>query len=301
MTFHAVVVATAVLLVSGHQARNITIEAPPALAGVASRIEAMDVTRITRALAQAGLTLPPTIHIALVESDAPAARQLPSWIVGQAFGTEAIIIFPDRIGSYPYDSLESVVLHEIAHLALSARAGEQPLPRWFHEGVAVSVESGWGLQGQVRLLATAARDPALDDVSALFASDALPSTTTAYLLSAALVDDLRRNHGAAAPGLIAGRVADGEPFEQAFLHVTGQTPDVAAANAWRLYRGLRWLPVLTSASSVWGGILVLAGVAFLVRLRRRQLQRQRWQAEEVTADDRTEVESEPESTSSSIH
>ena len=53
-----------------------------------------------------------------------------------------IVVFPARAGAYPYDSLESVVWHEVVHLALSAPAGNQS-PRWFHEGVAMSVDKGY--------------------------------------------------------------------------------------------------------------------------------------------------------------
>jgi hypothetical protein len=271
---------------NARQHNALVVKAPPALAGVVARVQSIDPQIIGRALSSAGLNVPPAIHITLVDGNEPWSRNTPPWVVGQAFGSDTIVIFPQRVGAYPYDSLESVVLHEIAHLALSARTGGRPLPRWFHEGVAVSVESGWGLSSQVRLLVAAQQDPAIDDVSRLFASDALPATTTAYLLSAALVEDLRRRHGATLPGDIAGRVATGMAFEQAFFTATGETPDQAAAIAWRVYRGIRWLPVLTGPSGVWAAILMLAGLAFIVRQHRRRRRRRQWDAEERAAERR---------------
>jgi hypothetical protein len=268
------------LVGAGRQSIELTVEAPPPLAAVADRIEAMDEDRVADSLARAGVELPSRVHVTLVAGDAVAARQVPSWVVGMAFSPDQIVIFPDRIGNYPYDSLEAVVLHELAHLALSARASGRTLPRWFHEGVAESVESGWGVGNELRLLVAAARDPAVDEVSALFASDAVAGTTTAYLLSAALVDDVRRRYGATVPGRIAARVGDGEPFEVAFARETGVTVNDAASAAWRTYRGLRWIPLLTSASGVWGGILALAVVAFAVRIHRRRQRRRQWDLEE---------------------
>jgi hypothetical protein len=259
---------------------KLKIDAPPALAGVAARIEATDPESLARPLAAAGLELPPQVQLILIADEHPVAGRTPTWIAGQAFGTDTIVIYPQRIGSYPYDSLESVVLHEFVHLALNVRAGGQPLPRWFHEGVAVSVESGWGLGSQARLLWAAAHDPAINDVAMLFESGASSETTTAYLLSAALVEDIRRRHGLATPGAIAARVASGEPFAVAFARETGETVNEAAAQAWRVYRGLRWLPIVTSASGLWGGIVVLALVAFAVRLRRRWQRRREWEEEE---------------------
>jgi hypothetical protein len=226
------------------------------------------------------LELPSRVQLILVADEHPVAGRTPTWIAGQAFGSDTIVIYPQRIGSYPYDSLESVVLHEFVHLALNARAAGQPLPRWFHEGVAVSVESGWGIGSQARLLWAAAHDPAINDVTMLFESGVSSETTTAYLLSAALVEDIRRRHGLTTPGAIAGRVAGGEPFAVAFARETGETVNEAAAQAWRVYRGLRWLPIITSASGLWGGIVVLAGAAFVVRLRRRWQRRREWEEEE---------------------
>jgi hypothetical protein len=252
---------------------ELAVSAPPALAETAARVERTDMRSLAVSLARAGLDLPARIHVTLVPAGDPRAGAVPAWVVARAYGDSAVIIYPDRIRSYPYDSLGSVVLHEIVHLALNARAGGRPLPRWFHEGVAVSVEAGWGIGSQARLLLAAARGPAIADVSALFASDAAPETTTAYLLSAALVEDVRRRHGLAVPGAIAARVARGADFDAAFRAETGETVDEAAAQAWSVYRGLRWMPVLTSATSLWGGILLLAFIAFVARLRRRRTKR----------------------------
>jgi len=256
---------------------HLTVSAPPGLREVAARVEAIEATSLAESLARAGLELPPRVQVALVSDEDPRAREVPPWVAARAFGGDRIVIYHHRIRSYPYDSVESLVLHEIVHLALNTRAGGRPLPRWFHEGVAVSVEAGWGIGSQARLLLAAARGPAIDDVSALFASEAAPENTTAYLLSAALIEDVRRRHGLSVPGAVAARVARGESFDAAFRGETGETVDEAAAHAWSVYRGLRWMPILTSAPSQWGVILLLACIAFIVRLRRRRAKR--WEDE----------------------
>ena len=127
---------------------DLTVEAPASLAPVANRVSRMDRQQLSDALARAGLKIPPHIRVTLIAEDDPGARAIPRWIVGLASGQRDMVIFPERIGSYPYDSLESVVWHEVVHLALSAQAGDRPLPRWFHEGVAMSVERGWGVTSQ---------------------------------------------------------------------------------------------------------------------------------------------------------
>lgn len=188
-----------------------------------------------------------------------------------------------------YDSLEAVVWHEVVHLALVAQAGDQALPRWFHEGVAMSVEKGWGITSQVQLLLAAGGSAGLADLERLFQSETQPETATAYLLAAALVSALRERHGAAVPGAIVDRVARGAGFAEAFALETGDTPDEAAARAWDIYRRwTSWIPVVTSTFSLWIGILTLAVAAFLAARRKRWRRRRLWDQEELGAPDTLE-------------
>jgi hypothetical protein len=200
---------------------TLTVVAPVSLESAAGRIRSLDPHVMADALQRAGLALPPRLQVTLIPEDDPRATAVPPWFVGLASGAFDIAIFPDRVRAYPYDSLESVMRHEVVHLALSAAAGGRPLPRWFHEGVAVSVESGWGVDDRLRLIIAGFSGPPLDDVTRLFASDARPDTTQAYLLAAALVDELRRTHGATFPGRVAARVAAGAEFANAFETETG--------------------------------------------------------------------------------
>lgn len=260
---------------------ELAIEAPASLATVANHVRGVDRRRLDEALARAGLNVPPKIRVTLIPEDDARARNIPAWIVGMAVGTHDIAILPERIGAYPYDSLESVVWHEVVHLALAAQAAGHPLPRWFHEGVAMSVEKGWGVTSQLQLLVATASDPGLSDLSRLFNSETQPETASAYLLAVALVSDMRRRHGAAVPGAIVDRVAQGVPFADAFAQETGETPENAAERAWQVYRRwTSWLAILASASSIWLGIMTLAVVAFVVTRRRRRQRRQRWDEEQ---------------------
>ena len=256
---------------------TVSVVAPDSLEQSARRIRNVDARPIAEALQQAGLELPARVRVMLVARDDPGASNIPIWFAGFASGVSDIVIFPDRVGSYPYDSLESVMRHELVHLALNARAGQRPLPRWFHEGVAVSVESGRRLGDRFSLTVAAFTGPPLDDLTRLFASNARPDTAEAYLLATALVDDLRRVHGAELPGRVAARVAAGVPFDRAFELETGETPAVAADRAWRTYRlWTRWLPVATSPSTLWGLIVLLAFAAFFVTQSKRARRRRQW-------------------------
>lgn len=253
------------------------VEAPPSLAAHAERIRRIDTEAMERSLAQAGLTLPADIRISLIANSDARAQTIDPWIVGLAAGERDIIIFPERVLPYPYDSLESVVRHEVVHLALNRAARGAPLPRWFHEGVATSVDSGWDLQARLQLLLAMLGRPDIADLTRLFASSSQSATTQAYLLSALVVHDVRQRHGAAVPGAIAARVAAGVTFEEAFRAETGVGPDAAAAQAWAGYRRwTAWFPAVTGPTAAWALILLLAFVAFVVQRRRRVRRRRAW-------------------------
>lgn len=262
-------------------ALDIQVNAPPSLSSTAEQLRTFDQAPLAAALAAAGLRLPPVVSVTLLAEDGAAARETPRWIVGFAFGTSDVVILPARIGGFPYDSLESVLRHEMVHLALNVGAEGKSLPRWFHEGVAVTAESGWGIGSDVRLVLAAFTMPGLDDLAKLFASDTQLGNSEAYLLAAALVADVQDRHGDAVPGAIAGRVAEGVPFAQAFQMETGESPDTAAARAWANYRRwTTWFPAITDGSAVWIGIIVLALAAFVAQRRRRARRRRQWEEED---------------------
>ena len=255
---------------------SLTVEAGPTLGELADRVRNIDRESLAGRLAQAGLDMPSQVEIVLIPEEDARARATPRWVVGMAFGRRNVAIFPARVGPYPYESLESVVSHEVVHLALTTQANA-PLPRWFHEGVATSVEQGWGVTSQARLVFATIASPALADLGRLFQSESEQETVSAYLLAAALVSDIRDSHGANAPGLIVDQVARGTPFARAFLLQTHETPEQAAARAWASYRRwTSWLPVVTSVSALWMGIMALACLAFVVTLRKRALRRRHW-------------------------
>src|SRR5918996_4874250 len=101
--------------------QEVIVTAPASLEAVAARLRSLDWRPLTTALAHAGLDVPPTIRVTLVDERDVRADATPWWVVGLATGTEDVVIFPARAGSYPYESLESVLRHEVVHLALSAR------------------------------------------------------------------------------------------------------------------------------------------------------------------------------------
>ncbi len=127
----AALTIVAVLIATPALSAQLSIDAPASMAPAAERLRAVNLAQLGADLERAGLALPDTLTVTLIPDTDPRARSVPRWIVGLAAGTEQLVIFPQRVPPYPYDSIESVFRHEVAHLALAARAGGEPLPRWF--------------------------------------------------------------------------------------------------------------------------------------------------------------------------
>jgi hypothetical protein len=276
----AAVLLLLIALVAGDAYADIVVDAPPSLSAYADRIGRIDRAALAGALTSAGLEMPSDIRVTLVAEADTAARAVPGWVAGLAWGTRDIVIFPERVISYPYDSLESVVRHEVVHLALNARANGAPLPRWFHEGVATSADIGWKTSARFQLLLAMLARPDTATLSRLFVSPSESETRQAYLLSALLVHHLRERYGPSMPGAVVRRVAEGMTFDAAFRAETGNSPDAAADAAWASYRRwTAWVPAITSPSAAWTLILVLAFVAFAAQRRRRARRRRQWDEE----------------------
>lgn len=266
-------------------APELVIEAPERLSWAAKRIEALDRDRLWTAVELAGLDHPgPPIRIVLAPEDSPQARAVHGWVAGYALGaTGPVVIFPERTPSYPDHGLEELVHHEVAHVLIARAAGGRPLPRWFHEGVAMAAGSAWGIEDRSRFVFEVMRGGPVElaRTSALFAGGGA-AASRAYAVSGAFVRDLMRRHGPGVSGEILRRVGRGVAFERAFRQATGESLAEAEESFWRRRTfWQRWLPFLTSSLALWMAVTLLALWAFHRRRRRDAELAERWAREEA--------------------
>ena len=207
----------------------------------------------------------------------------PSWAAAFLFPGRRIggirIACSDR---YPYSDLASVLAHEAVHMLLHDAAGNN-LPRWFSEGVATGEERAWGLRDILVYTSSllTGRLPSLDEMNRAF--EASPTRArAAYAASFDFVSWVRRRHGEESIRDLL-REAGRRPFHQAWSKVIGRSLH-ASEKRWR--RGslilYRWIPALTSTTTLWIGITLLTFLAMARRRARSQAILERWKAE---ADD----------------
>ena len=266
-------------------APRLTIEAPASLELFAETLRGTDPAPLAEAAALVGLEDPgPPIRVILAEETSPAGRQAPSWAEGYAFGSEGVVVLiPGRARAYPYGSLEALLHHEVAHVLIDRAARGHPVPRWFHEGVAMAAARRWTVADRGRLVVEMipGRRIGPGELDELFRRGEGPARG-AYTLSGAFVRDLLRRHGPRLPSRILPEVGGGMPFDEAFRRATGESPSGAAdafyrrENIWS-----RWVPLLTSTFTVWTGISLLALWAIRRRRARDARRKEEWAMEEA--------------------
>lgn len=233
-----------------------------------------------------------TIRIARGPEDmrrlAPKGSPPPPYAVGVAYPALGLVILsvvsPD---SWMPPDLPAVLAHELSHIALHRAVRGQRLPLWFIEGLATS-QAGEQRLSRVRTLweaAVAGDVLPLDLVSQSFPER--PQTVNlAYAQSADLVRWLLQSSSDRERlARMLALIADGMPFEQAMLSTYHIDLDYLERE-WRqgLSERFRVLPLVLTGTALWGGIALLAIVAFARRRREHREKLARWAEEEAESD-----------------
>ena len=278
----------ALLLLAGSaragQPPALIFSAPEALSGEVDRLEGGDAGDLVRMAEVLGLEEPgPPIRVELALEGSPEARRAPSWSVAYAFGAAGyVVLMPSRVPAYPDHHLLGVLRHEVAHVLIARAAGRRPVPRWFNEGLAIVLAREWNLEDRSRLVLVNLRRGAIDleDLDRSF-HGGRHRAASAYTLSGAFVRYLLNEHGERAAARILRRVARGETFDQAFEGALGLSLADSLNNYSRhLDFWHKWVPVLTSTTTLWFVITLLALLAFK-RRRARDLEiLEQWDEEE---------------------
>jgi hypothetical protein len=281
------------------------IEGPPALAGAAARLRELEPREIADALRLAGIDEPGVpIRVILAPEGTELARSAPPWVSGWAWPESGtIVLLPQRSPSYPADSLEDLLRHEVAHVLIGRAAGGRPVPRWFHEGVALVAGDSWGLDDRSRLAVTVLRRRRIDlaELERRFAGNS-GQVQEAYAIAGGLVQDLLQRHGAGVTGEILAGLAEGLPFEAAFERAAGEPLTVAEAAFWDEQTSWSsWLPLLSSPFIGWGLILLLAAWARRRKQQRAAALHRRWEEEERAASLARAAAAEPGGNGETIH
>jgi hypothetical protein len=226
------------------------------------------------------------VSVALLPEGSAGAQAVPPWISGYALsgrGPGEIVLLPGRVHRSPDRGLEAVLRHELTHLLVDRAAGGGDLPRWFNEGLAMTVGRSPDLGDRARLTLAVLDDGSLPIARLDVAfSGGEAEATSAYALAGDLVREILARHGRESAARLLAAVAQGSSFRDAFAAATGERLDDFETSYWQ-HRTLldRWIPIVSSSVLLWGGISLLA-IAAIRRRRSRDADRlAQWGEEEA--------------------
>jgi hypothetical protein len=265
---------------------QLRIEAPPEFAAIRRRLESMDSQRFADIAPLVGATEGGRIiQVELVPESSDLARNTSQWIAGFTVH-DVVVILPARSPGYPNHTLEDVLRHELAHALIWRASGGRSIPRWFNEGLAMAAERERKFEDQTELLyqLVSGSKTSLAELAHLF--DGGPNDQTrAYALAGAIIHDVLQQHGSAAGSEIIQQVGRGTPFDVAFSTVVGVTPSVAESEFWRRQRiWTNWVPIITSTTTLWLVVTLLALIAIYRRWRKNLEMERQWEKEENDDD-----------------
>ena len=267
---------------------RLVVDAPAELESVVSQVRDFDTTRLVSVMRLTGIQdAEKPIRILLMPEQSATARNTPEWVAGFADSArDLVVLFPTRIGSYPYRTLESVVYHEVAHILINRAANGRRVPRWFNEGLASAAERSWDIEDRSRFTweLVAGRAVTATQLETLFGQDR-GDVARAYVLSEALVRDILQRHGPLTAARLLSRMAGDISFEAALYATTGLTISEHVRLFWNRHAiWKRWIALAGHPFTLWGFATFLALVAIWRHRRRRFERRQQWEMEERAED-----------------
>ena len=208
------------------------------------------------------------------------AGAVPDWGVGCALPAHRAIVL--RKDPRVSRGLRETVAHEVSHVLLRSVTGDERVPIWFDEGVAMWNASEWRWVESYEMTAAAAFGNLLplldiDDVLA-FSS---PKAHLAYAESFSAVSYLIDGAG---PGAISRILADlhaGRSFEEAFTECAGM-PSEAFQAKWmeEVKRKFGLTSLVAGSLNFWLGVTFLFLLAYIATKLRNRRTIRRWVADE---------------------
>jgi len=208
---------------------------------------------------------------------------LPDWSAAAALPGNRIVVSP--LSGHKLD-LEHIIAHEIVHCFINDAAGEEFVPRWFHEGCAEVISGRWGVRGRAYMVWAVVRGRLLtfSDIQRIFSARSADAAL-AYDQSMLAVSHLMARYGRGVLGDILAGMKDGLPFDVSFRRATGTEPgDFETLYLAYLKRNYGRRALVTLVPGTWTAILLLAFVVYAVKKYRTRRLLKQWEESERAGD-----------------
>ncbi|UCE07309.1 MAG: hypothetical protein JSW07_04560 [bacterium] len=209
-------------------------------------------------------------------------KNFPKWSDALAAPVKNTIILKSARWMPPETDNEAIAIHELTHIILDRAVKENPIPRWFNEGLAVyySGEKGYASSTLVsKALVTNSIIP-LSDIDEVLQFH-VDKAQLAYQQSYLAVDYLFREFGNDAVKTIIHKMGEKLNLNQAFI-------EVIDLDLWEfeqqwyehIKQKYRWHFLVEFDNYLWVLILALFVLGFIIIRRRNKRTIQRWQQED---------------------
>jgi hypothetical protein len=220
---------------------------------------------------------------------APAGAPYPDYAAGVAYPDLGLVLLSlTPVHNTPDHDLGQIFRHELGHIALSDAVGHHPVPRWFDEGLAVSVSGETSFARIQSLWLASAGDTLipLKDLERAFPIEEYHAQL-AYAEGADVLRFLVRREDAHRFRSLIEQLRNGSNLDRAVKDA--YDVDLGTLEQeWREDAGRRYtvFPILFGGTFVWVLALGLFVWAWRRRKRRDRATLERWAREEAREDER---------------
>lgn len=201
---------------------------------------------------------------------------MPRWAAGVAHSESGEIVIAKHAPDGSLTDLDSLLRHELAHVALHRATAGEELPRWFHEGVAESFGNEIDLLRSQTLAGAVYGSgvPALEELEGNFHGIDPIAVTVSYAAARDFVNHLRYRDDGSDLRQLMTELRRGTAFEAAFVKAFGRSLGELDGE-WRsgLSGRFVWFPVISSGGLPFAALSPLIVVA---AVRRRRVLREGW-------------------------
>ncbi|MDH3891396.1 MAG: peptidase MA family metallohydrolase [candidate division Zixibacteria bacterium] len=230
------------------------------------------------------LTYKPSIHIVgnLRQFNDLIRGRFPDWGAAAAFAERKLIAIksPDKFNLGK--SLDELLIHEYAHLAVSHKTGLYSAPRWLHEGIAMFASMEWSWSDNLAMNRAAVFGDFLtlseiENMNRYNESRAHVAYAQSYLAVKYIYD----NYGDNALAVLLGNLARGASLNSALMASTGATaPEFEIEFHEYLDQRFNIVMLFMDTMFLWLGLALIVIVASFVRFKKRRQYYKKWEEEE---------------------
>ena len=215
----------------------------------------------------------------------PTATIFPDSIVGVAYSSSALIILksPREVSSPEADLLKTFI-HELTHIVLgSAFSGEEDVPRWLNEGIALYKSGEWSFNRvgtMTRAVLTGSMIP-LSELTHTF-PDNPRDLQLAYAQSFYLVSFLITRFGRQSFHTFIRLYSKQKNLEKTLYQVYSMNLE-ELEKEWEGFLKMRfsWVPLITSSTTLWFIITIIFVYGYINKKRQMKATLKQWDEEQL--------------------